>query len=1100
MSKKRFAHIEIGLLLNLVVVAVFIVVAAIVVTLVNHQVRQQALTEATSKARILLDRNLATHTYFSHDLKPSLFEWTEPFRADDYFDPTWMSSTYAVREIDEYFHSLNPADYYYKECAINARSPENEADAYERAFIEELNENPDLTERSLIRTLDGKPYFVTLRRGEVMEESCLRCHSTPGQAPGGLIDHYGSERSFYREVGDVVSAISIRVPLSAAYAEANRLSWQLSGSLLLLFACIFVFQWLLNQRLLFGPLSRIRDKALQISTGDEHLGEKIPLPFGRELSELTTAFNTMSVSLRRSRDHLEERVKRRTAELMAANEQLEDEIAERARVEQALREGEERFKILFEFAPDAYYMSDLKGDFIDGNKAAEELTGYDKNELIGKSFLKLKMLSLRQIPRAAALLARNALGKATGPDEFVLNRKDGSQVPVEIRTFPVQIKGQSVVLGIARDITERKRVEEERERLLAAEREQRLLAETLRDVTLALTAQVSHEAVLDEVLRQTQRIVPHSTANIALLEDDMLHVVRWQGYEALGAEAFVANLKQPLADLSLNAEVVQSRKPMTISDTRREPRWVTHDQTAWIRSCLILPICLRDRVLGLLRLDSDTSGQFSDEDAQRLQPLANAAAIAIDNARLYEAEARRRQEAETLRETALALTTILDRNQVIERILVQLQQVVPYDTASVQLLRGDRLEIVGGHGFPDPQGVLGVSFPVDVDAERAAVAQRSKDNPNSEVVRTRAPLIVDDAPAVYETFRHIPSARHIRSWLGAPMLIGERLVGIIALDRREAGFYTQRHARLAEAFAAQAAVAFENARLFEDIGQRQMYLEGVLNAAPDAIVTLDARHRIVEWNPGAERLFGYSWEEAIGQDIDDLITGPEVYDEAVEFTQVAAGGMEVPPTETVRYRKDGSPVDVLLAGSPIVVGDELIGAVAVYTDITTRVRMEETLRAMALLDDLTGLYNRRGFSVLAEHQLKMAERGKRRMVLLFADLDGMKHINDTFGHSEGDRALIETADILEETFRESDIVARIGGDEFVVLAIETNGSPAEGLVTRLRENLEALNAQADRRYELSLSVGLAHYDPEDPCSLEDLLTQADREMYEQKQG
>lgn len=332
------------------------------------------------------------------------------------------------------------------------------------------------------------------------------------------------------------------------------------------------------------------------------------------------------------------------------------------------------------------------------------------------------------------------------------------------------------------------------------------------------------------------------------------------------------------------------------------------------------------------------------------------------------------------------------------------------------------------------------------------------------------------------------------------MLIGERLVGIIALDRREAGFYTQRHARLAEAFAAQAAVAFENARLFEDIGQRQMYLEGVLNAAPDAIVTLDARHRIVEWNPGAERLFGYSWEEAIGQDIDDLITGPEVYDEAVEFTQVAAGGMEVPPTETVRYRKDGSPVDVLLAGSPIVVGDELIGAVAVYTDITTRVRMEETLRAMALLDDLTGLYNRRGFSVLAEHQLKMAERGKRRMVLLFADLDGMKHINDTFGHSEGDRALIETADILEETFRESDIVARIGGDEFVVLAIETNGSPAEGLVTRLRENLEALNAQADRRYELSLSVGLAHYDPEDPCSLEDLLTQADREMYEQKQG
>jgi diguanylate cyclase (GGDEF)-like protein len=187
-----------------------------------------------------------------------------------------------------------------------------------------------------------------------------------------------------------------------------------------------------------------------------------------------------------------------------------------------------------------------------------------------------------------------------------------------------------------------------------------------------------------------------------------------------------------------------------------------------------------------------------------------------------------------------------------------------------------------------------------------------------------------------------------------------------------------------------------------------------------------------------------------------------------------------------------------LAGSPILVGDELIGVVAVYTDITERVRMEEALRALALLDELTGLYNRRGFSILAEHQLKMAERGKRRMLLLFSDLDGLKWINDTFGHPEGDRALIEVADILEETFRESDIVARIGGDEFVVLAVETNGSPAGVLTTRLRENLEARNAGADRRYQLSLSVGVAHYDPTRPCSLDDLLAGADRAMYGQK--
>jgi PAS domain S-box-containing protein len=136
------------------------------------------------------------------------------------------------------------------------------------------------------------------------------------------------------------------------------------------------------------------------------------------------------------------------------------DISDRVRAEEELRSSEERLKILFEYAPDGYYLSDLKGTFIDGNRAAEAIVGYGREELIGTNFLKLKLLLPRQIPKAAALLARNLLGQPTGPDEFTLNRKDGTQVPVEISTFPIKIDGQSLVLGIARDITERKRAEE----------------------------------------------------------------------------------------------------------------------------------------------------------------------------------------------------------------------------------------------------------------------------------------------------------------------------------------------------------------------------------------------------------------------------------------------------------------------------------------------------------------------------------------------------------------------------------------------------------------------------------------------------------------
>jgi len=164
--------------------------------------------------------------------------------------------------------------------------------------------------------------------------------------------------------------------------------------------------------------------------------------------------------LRRTHEELERRVEERTAELSRTVRALEAEVIERIQTEKALRDSEERLKILFESAPDACYLNDLQGNFVDGNATSEEISGYKREELIGKSFLSLQLLDPDQVPKAATLLARNASGQATGPDEIILNRKDGTQVPLEIRTFPVTIKGQPLVLGIARDITKRRLAEE----------------------------------------------------------------------------------------------------------------------------------------------------------------------------------------------------------------------------------------------------------------------------------------------------------------------------------------------------------------------------------------------------------------------------------------------------------------------------------------------------------------------------------------------------------------------------------------------------------------------------------------------------------------
>lgn len=175
------------------------------------------------------------------------------------------------------------------------------------------------------------------------------------------------------------------------------------------------------------------------------------------------------------------------------------------------------------------------------------------------------------------------------------------------------------------------------------------------------------------------------------------------------------------------------------------------------------------------------------------------------------------------------------------------------------------------------------------------------------------------------------------------------------------------------------------------------------------------------------------------------------------------------------------------------------GHVGTVTDITPSKQMEQKIIDLALTDQLTGLYNRRGFMMLTEQQLKAAFRQRQGMILFFADLDYLKRINDTQGHEEGDRAIMGTADVLRETFRGSDVIARTGGDEFAVLAINTDGS-ADGLLNRLRERIAAANRRQGCRYELSLSVGVAYYDPEHPCSLDALISQADTLMYEQKKG
>jgi diguanylate cyclase (GGDEF)-like protein/PAS domain S-box-containing protein len=178
--------------------------------------------------------------------------------------------------------------------------------------------------------------------------------------------------------------------------------------------------------------------------------------------------------------------------------------------------------------------------------------------------------------------------------------------------------------------------------------------------------------------------------------------------------------------------------------------------------------------------------------------------------------------------------------------------------------------------------------------------------------------------------------------------------------------------------------------------------------------------------------------------------------------------------------------------------DGRIVRLEIATDITDLKEAENMLRSMSFMDDLTGLHNRRGFLTLADQQLKTAHREKSGMLLIFADLDRMKWINDNHGHPAGDKALTDVSRVLQKTFRESDIIARIGGDEFVVVTEESPEINIESITGRLQSQLDAHNMKKEEPFDLSLSLGIVRYDPGNPRPLDEMLTAADTLMYKHK--
>jgi diguanylate cyclase (GGDEF)-like protein/PAS domain S-box-containing protein len=286
--------------------------------------------------------------------------------------------------------------------------------------------------------------------------------------------------------------------------------------------------------------------------------------------------------------------------------------------------------------------------------------------------------------------------------------------------------------------------------------------------------------------------------------------------------------------------------------------------------------------------------------------------------------------------------------------------------------------------------------------------------------------------------------------------------------------------------------------LYEALQTQKVYFATLFENAPEAIAILDEHDHIIRINGQFTTMFGYTEDEALGRNINDLIVPGEGVEEGEKLTARVAAGEKL-RAEAQRRHKDGHTLWVAIAATPFGVVDQPGRVYAMYHDISARKYAEDELKALLLVDQLTGLHNRRAFIALSEQALKLATRQERDVLMIFIDVDQLKHINDTHGHLVGDRALIDTARVLRESCREADLIARLGGDEFVALMTVDSDQTAELVCERITARVATHNREIDRGYELSLSLG-AKRSKAEGTMLVDLLAQADTALYEQKRG
>jgi diguanylate cyclase (GGDEF)-like protein/PAS domain S-box-containing protein len=829
---------------------------------------------------------------------------------------------------------------------------------------------------------------------------------------------------------------------------------------------------------------------------------------------------------------------------------LED-ITERKRIEEALRESKERFQTSVETMLDGFAVlsavRDDSGKIIDFcyeyiNAAGCRSNQKSREQLIGHTLLELQ--STDQEGRAIEEYARVVeTGQPLAKDSYrfdAICREGGAPA----RAYDLRlVKMGDGIAATWRDVTERKGVEE-------VEHEQRILAEALRDTAAALSGALEFDEVLDRILTNVGKVLPHDAANIMLVEGNLARLARSQGYTNDWQPEDRETIRFPLDEMPTLTQMAETGRPLAIPDTHAHPGWRDTPHSHWLRSYAGAPIRVRELTVGFLNLNSATIGYYTPEKAERLQAFADQAAMAIENARFFEELQSFARQAALLNDITRVSISAPDLDNMLQRLADRLGELLVADGAYITLWDEDRQEPIPSAAYGSQRrtypgirlepGEVSMTASV-LKAGRVLVAE---DTANSPYVSPRIAAIFPD-----------------KSLLGLPLISDGRWLGSALLGFHEYHHFTPDEIALGEQAAAQVSLAVSKAQLLESERKRTTQLaranalitalgqvatrvatakevESVLETLGGELNTLGLYCLVALSNPDEESLIvNYLSLSARSMALAEKLAGrrlrnarllPEhfpFYEEIIQdrraifASELTAIPMPTSPGIRPALIDELSRTLGAIPGSrgfflPLAAGEQVLGALWMWgpdleeSDLPAaslfagqiavaleNARLYLKIQQMAITDELTGLYNRRGLFEVGRREAERAFRFGHALAAIMIDIDHFKVVNDTYNHAIGDQVLRSFAACCRRNMREIDVIGRMGGEEFVVLLPENDLDSAQKAAERLRQRIrEHATPTVMGEVHITVSMGVAAVTKE-THDLADLIQLADKALF-----